>query len=154
MKKYTIILCLCITFITSVATANTEKKSPLLIKFQQDIFAEMIHTHGDKIESEVILDWCGLNELADKIKLSTNELKRAVFNAFVGAGTKNVKATEIARQLSDDDWNVYNHALFSDIHRYKEGIAKGLFYAFPDKSESFCRQSEIKILKIAKNFTH
>lgn len=154
MKKYAVILCLFITFITSATPDNNEKISPLLIKFQQDIFAEMIHTHGDQIESEVILDWCGLNELADKIKLSTNELKLAIFNSFVVAGTKNVKATEIARQLSDDDWDVYNHALFSDIHRYKEGIAKGLSYAFPDKSKTFCHQTEIKMLKIAKTLTH
>lgn len=152
MNKYAFLFCLSITFTTFAAPANTEPQAPLLIKFQQDIFAEVIRSHGHQIESEVILDWCKLNELSGEIKLSNNELKRAVFDSFIVAGTKNVKATEISRQMSNDDWDIYNHALFSDIRRYKDGITKGLVYAFPDKDkkQNFCRQSEVKILELAQ----
>ena len=136
--------------------ASAVEKPELLIKFKEDIFTEVIRSHGPQIESKTVLNWCQFNELADEVGLTVNELKRVVYDSFIVAGTKNVQATEIARKMSDSDWDLYNSALFSDITRYKNGIQQGLNFAHPtpESKTKFCLQFEQKALKAARTLTH
>ncbi|MDO6515186.1 MULTISPECIES: hypothetical protein [unclassified Neptuniibacter] len=163
MNKLLSIFCCGITLLCSVANADTTQKqeemtqnSPLLIKFQKAIFAEMIRTHGNEIHAEPTLNWCGLNELADELKLSDTGLKRAIYDSFVVSGTQNVQATEVARQMNDDDWKLYRFAMLSDIERYKAGIAQGLALALPtpESKKAFCSLAEKQALKAAQTISH
>ena len=128
----------------------------LLIKLQKDVFIEMLRSHGDQIESSAVLNWCGHSELADEISLSTNGLKRAVYQSFIVAGTQNVQATEIARQMSNEEWKLFNNALFSDIKRYQDGLGQGLelSLAKKDKKNAFCHQIEQQAIKSARTLSH
>lgn len=136
--------------------AFAAEQPELLIKLQRDIFSEMIRSHGAQIEDQTVLSWCQYNELAEEIGLSVNGLKRAVYDSFIVAGSQNVQATEIARQMSDDEWDLYNNALFSDIKRYRKGIKKGLDLSLPKKSdkEKFCLRIEKQALRTAQTITH
>ena len=161
MKK--ILSILCCSFALSAPTVSAaatdeikQDQAPLLITFQKSIFEEMIRSHGTQLESESVLNWCSLNGLANELKLSTNELKRALYDSFIVAGTQNVQATEIARQMTDDQWKLYNHALTSDIKRYQDGISKGLSVSLATKKKknSFCTEAEALALKAAQTISH
>lgn len=162
MKKIFSILCcsLALSIPTVSSAVDTDEikqeQAPLLITFQKSIFEEMIRSHGTQLESESVLNWCSLNGLADEIKLSTNELKRALYDSFIVAGTQNVQATEIARQMTDDQWRLYNHALTSDIKRYQDGISKGLSVSLATKKKknTFCIEAEALALKAAQTISH
>lgn len=140
----------------SASVSIASEKNDLLMRFQKDIFAEMIRSHGKQIETETVLQWCQYNDLADEIGLTENELKRAVYDSFVVAGTDNVKATEIARKMSNDSWDLYYSALFSDIQSYKEGLKKGFGYLYSasESYQDFCEKIENKVLKEARTITN
>jgi hypothetical protein len=140
------------TFAFSSCHVSALEQPDLLIKLQKDIFIEMLRSHGDQIESSTTLEWCGHTELAEEIGLSTIRLKRAVFQSFIVAGTQNVQATEIARQMPDEEWKLFNNALFSDIKRYQEGLGKGFNISFPtnNKKLEFCNQVENDAINSAR----
>jgi hypothetical protein len=83
MSKYVFLFCLGMTFTTFAAPASSEQQTLLLIKFQQDIFAEVIRSYGHQIE------------LSGEVKLSLNELQRTVCDSFIVTGNINVKAAEV-----------------------------------------------------------
>ncbi|WP_415887542.1 hypothetical protein ACMXYR_05265 [Neptuniibacter sp. QD29_5] len=155
MKKLFISLLLGCSFLV-VNKAAAAEQPDLLIKLQRDIFTEMIRSHGPQIENQTVLNWCQHNDLADEIGLTVNGLKRAVYDSFIVAGSQNVQATEIARQMSDDEWDLYNNALFSDIRHYRTGIKKGLEISLANKParEKFCKQAEQQAMKTAQTITH
>lgn len=147
--------CFCFILLSGCLLSNpllALENPQLLIKFQKDIFTEMIRTHGHQLESESVLKWCGYDELAEELSLTTNGLKRAVFQSFVVAGTQNVQATEIARQLPDEEWAIFNNALMSDIKRYQEGLSKGLSLSFKTakSKKRFCNEAEQLAFKSAR----
>lgn len=139
---------LIVSIVPSAASLASEK-SDVLIKFKKDIFAEVIRSHGKQIETEVLLRWCQFNDLADEVGLTENAIKRVVYDSFVVAGTDNVKATEIARKMADESWDIYNFSLFSDLSSYREGLKKGLdiSYSEPDKYKKFCHKVEDETLE-------
>lgn len=155
MKNYLTPLVLC-GFLTISCQVSAAEPTELLIKLQRDIFTEMLRSHGPQIEDKAVLTWCEQKDLAEEVGLSINGLKRAVYDSFIVAGTKNVQATEIARQMNNDDWDIYNNALFSDISRYQQGIQKGLNLSYPSaKGKSgFCQQAEQHALKAAQTVSH
>ena len=155
MKNYLTNLVLC-GLLTISYQASAADPTELLIKLQRDIFKEMLRSHGPQIEDKAVLTWCELKDLAEEIGLSKNGLKRAVYDSFIVAGTQNVQATEIARQMNDDDWDIYNNSLFSDLSRYQQGIQRGLYTAYPtEKAKAdFCQQAEQKAFKTAQTVSH
>lgn len=142
------IVFLAVSMVPSAASLASEK-SDVLIKFKKDIFAEVIRSHGEQIETEVLLRWCQFNDLADEVGLTENALKRVVYDSFVVAGTDNVKATEIARKMADESWDLYNFSLFSDLSSYREGLRKGLdiSYSEPDTYKNLCHKVEGETLE-------
>lgn len=151
MKKLFIFLFLSFPVLTTNKTLATEQPE-LLIKLQNDIFSEIMRSHGSQIQEQTVLSWCQFEGLAEEIGLSVIGLKRAVYDSFIVAGSQNVQATEIARQMRDDEWDLYNNALFSDIKRYQAGIKKGLDLSHPQTSdkETFCQHIEQQALKTAQ----
>ncbi|UTW02892.1 hypothetical protein KDX31_16390 [Amphritea atlantica] len=148
MNKFMYISLLIFSMVSSAAAMASEKKD-LLIDFKKDIFAEIIRSHGKQIETEVLLRWCQFDDLANEIGLTENALKRVVYDSFVVAGTDNVKATEIARKMADESWDLYNFSLFSDLSSYREGLKKGLdiSYSEPDMYKNFCHKVEDETLE-------
>jgi hypothetical protein len=127
-----------------------------LIKLQRDIFTEIIRSHGSQIENQTILNWCEYEELAAEIGLSIIALKRAVYDSFIVAGSRNIQATESARQMSNEEWALYNNAIHSDINHYRTGIKKGLEISLPNKTDkdAFCLQAEQQALRTTRTITH
>ncbi|KXJ56182.1 MAG: hypothetical protein AXW15_14380 [Neptuniibacter sp. Phe_28] len=162
MNKLLSILCCGVAVCCTMANADTDQQqeatdnAPKLIKFQQAIFDEMIRTHGNEIKAEPTLHWCGLDELADELKLSDTGLKRAIYDSFVVSGTQNVAATEVARKMNDDDWKLYRFAMLSDLERYQEGISQGLSIAVstPEAKKKFCSLTEAQALRAAQTVSH
>ncbi len=149
MKKH-IPWLLSLMFSTTQAVAQAE--APLLMQLQKDIFAEMLRFNGQQLKTASVLQWCGYPELASEFSLPPDARKRELFQAFVVAGTQNVAATEIARKMSDDRWNLFNHAMNSDLDRYLEGLHQGLSLAFttPAAKAQFCQQQERHAIESAR----
>ncbi len=151
MKKFTPgLLSLGLLFGATQVAAQAE--APLLMQLQKDIFAEMLRFNGEQMKTATVLQWCGNPELASEFALPPDARKRELFQAFVVAGTQNVAATEIARKMPDDRWDLFSHAMNSDLDRYLEGLNQGLTLAFstPNAKTQFCQQQEQHAIESAR----
>lgn len=126
--------------------AHAFEENTMIDDFRSDILSEIYHSHGTQIQLGSFLSWCGLDELANEVSLTGDELDRAIYDSTVVSGTQNIAAIEYVRSLNDADWKEFRSSIYSGLSQYKIGLVDSVDY-FLEDNNYFCTSIEKKAIE-------